>query len=319
MTHALLPGSLAIGAGSNALAVDASGSPLINDQRGEDRVESGTVDIGAVEGAFLLGDTSLSGIVNFLDIPPFISLLSSSTFLNEADINRDGKVDFLDITPFVALLSSGSSASSKQSVGQSGELAFVSGSALTAEVVVEPLVVSVVSKQESVISVASTDEVPITTDASLGSKADFFIGPAAISQDVNVATPLSKPSRALVSESLASMVDQTSLQPAVDITAIGETPFDSHVGPGAFASGSDRFLEHRHAYLRGSENYESFVERRSLAVSVSSVDSSWDTRDSASKSIGRSFSTAAELFDAHPESLDEVFDFELEETLTGLI
>jgi hypothetical protein len=52
-TMALLPGSPAIDAGSNALAVDANGQPLQFDQRGAPflRVVNGTVDIGAYEGA----------------------------------------------------------------------------------------------------------------------------------------------------------------------------------------------------------------------------------------------------------------------------
>src|SRR5208337_3743468 len=46
-TMALLPGSPAIDAGSNALAVDANGNPLTTDQRGAGfpRVVNGTVDI----------------------------------------------------------------------------------------------------------------------------------------------------------------------------------------------------------------------------------------------------------------------------------
>ena len=51
LTHALLPGSPAIDAGSNALALDQGGSQFLNDQRGDgfDRIVSGTVDIGAFE------------------------------------------------------------------------------------------------------------------------------------------------------------------------------------------------------------------------------------------------------------------------------
>ena len=51
LTHALLPGSPAINAGSNDLAVDSNGNPLLFDQRGEgfDRILDGTVDIGATE------------------------------------------------------------------------------------------------------------------------------------------------------------------------------------------------------------------------------------------------------------------------------
>jgi hypothetical protein len=50
-THALLPGSPARNAGSNALAVDSTGAPLTFDQRGPDfaRQVGSTVDIGAFE------------------------------------------------------------------------------------------------------------------------------------------------------------------------------------------------------------------------------------------------------------------------------
>ena len=51
LTHALLPDSPAINAGDNSLAVDADGNPLLTDQRGDgfDRIQSGTVDLGATE------------------------------------------------------------------------------------------------------------------------------------------------------------------------------------------------------------------------------------------------------------------------------
>jgi len=49
-TMALLPGSLAIGKGSVALAVDANGNTLTTDQRGEPRIVNGEVDVGAFEG-----------------------------------------------------------------------------------------------------------------------------------------------------------------------------------------------------------------------------------------------------------------------------
>ena len=52
----------------------------------------------------LLGDVDLSGVVNFLDIGPFILLLSTGEFQAEADIDQSGTVDFLDISPFIAIL-----------------------------------------------------------------------------------------------------------------------------------------------------------------------------------------------------------------------
>lgn len=53
----------------------------------------------------LLGDVNLDGLVNFLDISPFISVLSTGGFQAEADIDLSGDVNFLDITPFIAILS----------------------------------------------------------------------------------------------------------------------------------------------------------------------------------------------------------------------
>ncbi len=53
----------------------------------------------------LLGDCNQDGDLNFLDINPFIGLLSSNTFLAQADCNQDGAVNFLDISSFIAILS----------------------------------------------------------------------------------------------------------------------------------------------------------------------------------------------------------------------
>ena len=61
---------------------------------------------GVFESSFLLGDVNQDGIVNFLDISPFITQLSVGTFLAEADIDGNGVVNFLDISPFIILLSS---------------------------------------------------------------------------------------------------------------------------------------------------------------------------------------------------------------------
>ena len=58
-----------------------------------------------VASSVLLGDVNLDGIVNFLDISPFIGRLSTGTFQVEADTNENGRVDFLDISPFIVLLS----------------------------------------------------------------------------------------------------------------------------------------------------------------------------------------------------------------------
>ena len=60
-------------------------------------VEAGPVGI--------IGDVNTDGIVNFLDIAPFIIVLSmTDAFQFEADTNQDGLVNFLDISPFIVLL-----------------------------------------------------------------------------------------------------------------------------------------------------------------------------------------------------------------------
>lgn len=52
----------------------------------------------------LLGDVNLDGVVDFLDISPFIELLSSREFQAEADIDQDGVITFSDIAPLIAIL-----------------------------------------------------------------------------------------------------------------------------------------------------------------------------------------------------------------------
>ena len=52
----------------------------------------------------LLGDVDNSGAVNFLDIAPFIAILASNGFSEEADVNQDNAVNFLDISPFIFVL-----------------------------------------------------------------------------------------------------------------------------------------------------------------------------------------------------------------------
>lgn len=63
-TRALLPGSPAINAGNNSLAIDPQTNlPLTTDQRGYDRVGGGTVDIGAYESNYSPGPLWFNGRV----------------------------------------------------------------------------------------------------------------------------------------------------------------------------------------------------------------------------------------------------------------
>ena len=58
------------------------------------------------------GDVNLDGIVNFLDISPFITVLAaggSPAQESQADCNGDGTVSFLDISPFIVALTNAGS------------------------------------------------------------------------------------------------------------------------------------------------------------------------------------------------------------------
>lgn len=58
--------------------------------------------VGGTNG--ILGDVNQDGVVNFLDIAPFILVLQGSEFVDVADINEDGAVTFFDIGPFIGVL-----------------------------------------------------------------------------------------------------------------------------------------------------------------------------------------------------------------------
>jgi len=53
----------------------------------------------------LVGDVNCDGVVDLLDIGPFVDLITSGGFSPKADIDGNGVVDLLDVGPFVALLS----------------------------------------------------------------------------------------------------------------------------------------------------------------------------------------------------------------------
>lgn len=55
----------------------------------------------------LLGDVNCDGVVDLLDVQPFVDLITSGDFSVKADINQDGAVDLLDVAPFVELLVAG--------------------------------------------------------------------------------------------------------------------------------------------------------------------------------------------------------------------
>ena len=56
---------------------------------------------------FVIGDVNGDGVVNLLDIDPFVELISTGQFDAAADINGDGFVNLLDVQGFIELLSDG--------------------------------------------------------------------------------------------------------------------------------------------------------------------------------------------------------------------
>lgn len=100
-TIPLLPGSPALDAGSNALAVDGKGSPLGTDNRGLPRIFNGTVDIGAYEAQppALAGDVNHDGKVDFSDLLILAQHYGSTTepLWENGDVTEDGSVAFADL------------------------------------------------------------------------------------------------------------------------------------------------------------------------------------------------------------------------------
>ena len=90
-----------------AVLTTLPGQPRNSGLQGDLRVESLSGASAFLVDPVLLGDVDLSGTVDFLDISPFIAVLSNSQFQEEADINGSGVVDFLDIGPFIEILSAG--------------------------------------------------------------------------------------------------------------------------------------------------------------------------------------------------------------------
>ena len=326
LTLALLPGSPAIDAGSNALA---AGLPA--DQRGLDRLIDGdndgsvTVDIGSVEfeGGFLLGDVNRDNYVNFLDISPFISQLANSTFTNEADIDGNGVVNFLDISPFIGLLASSGSTQSKQAVSN---VAISSGSTATSKPVeVVSLLSSAVpmvsvSKSQSMVAVASTVEAPISAEK-LSIKNDFVekeTKAEASVQIVKALTPAPQKSLELMNNLSTSFILKNSSLSAVDPSVVKATPIDTYRGPVESASVTCSSVAACNSSFIGFDDNDRVPKQYHLKGNADHFDLLFGSRQDrplAERPNEETFSTAAELFDIHPESLEEVFNLKLVDIL----
>ena len=60
--------------------------------------------ITVVESDLIVGDVNGDGMINLLDVTPFVELLTSGDFQVEADVNGDGAINLLDVAPFIDLL-----------------------------------------------------------------------------------------------------------------------------------------------------------------------------------------------------------------------
>ena len=93
-------------AGEYTISLSTDGQSSISSTSNFDQTFTSTIGTLTLADPVLLGDVNLDGVVNFLDISPFISLLAVSGMQAEADTNQDGMVNFLDISPFITILSS---------------------------------------------------------------------------------------------------------------------------------------------------------------------------------------------------------------------
>ncbi len=69
----------------------------------EDTIQLYSLELNAAS-TTLRGDVDLNGVVDFADIPAFISVLQAGIFEAEADANSDTFVNFADIPAFIAIL-----------------------------------------------------------------------------------------------------------------------------------------------------------------------------------------------------------------------
>ncbi len=81
-------------------AADQGAASII--EAGIDVLEVNVIDCAEAE--ILHGDVNLDGVVNLLDVFPFVEILSNNGFQAEADVNKDGVVNLLDTGPFVDLI-----------------------------------------------------------------------------------------------------------------------------------------------------------------------------------------------------------------------
>ena len=98
------------GASYDYTQLDANGMPTLSVSGTNGAVAASNGDVGSPGfvpelDSLLLGDANLDGKVDFSDIAPFITFLSSGGYLREVDFDNNGEIDFSDIAPFIVVLS----------------------------------------------------------------------------------------------------------------------------------------------------------------------------------------------------------------------
>ena len=206
------------------------------------------------------------------------------------DVNQDGMVNFDDISPFISLLA-GNEFLNQADVNRDGLVDFDDISSF----------ISLLAAGGRSAPFSSSLTAPVIHEAS------------SVMPEANAVEPT-----ASSAVSVARSSEPASFASVLDATVFGATPIDTSVGPVAFGSNRYSFAGTRRSSLNGPERNGPLVTRRSLQGSAASFELSSESRRqyrSPKVSTEKSFTTAAELFDAHPESLDDVFDFEVEEVL----
>jgi autotransporter-associated beta strand protein len=90
--------------GQRLSTIDGSGSFIVN-YGPASQFPPNAVVLSNFEQAILLGDVNGDGVVDLLDVAPFIEVLTNGPFNAAADVNQDGVVNLLDIAPFIDILS----------------------------------------------------------------------------------------------------------------------------------------------------------------------------------------------------------------------
>ena len=93
-----------VASGSRVSTVDGSGSFRVDYGFASQFFPNQVVLSDFEMATFLIGDVNGDGIVDLLDVAPFVEAITNGVFDASADINQDGAVDLLDVQPFVNLL-----------------------------------------------------------------------------------------------------------------------------------------------------------------------------------------------------------------------